>query len=255
MSQPAASPAAKVTPRHYQAVCALSLSGLMLLQLQQSTLAAHISLLVGVLIGFIGVRALYYRSRMSPMLVLIAIALPNIFEQYYANQNSNPDMQPHRFLDLADVLICVTALTYFIGHYRLNGLWYGVVPVSTSAVRRDQGRLPGSRSEESLSAAELVALVFTIPAFALLAQFAFLLLAQRWTLLELGPRPRQFLAVAWILFVVMFLAAHAFRYWQRLQMDRISAMLMLQDILWNETRGEQRRIQRWLAWVRLGSRK
>ena len=53
----------------------------------------------------------------------------------------------------------------------------------------------------------------------------------------------------------MFLAAHVFRYWRRLQMDRVSAMLMLQDLLWHETRGEQRRISRWIAWKRLRSRK
>jgi len=53
----------------------------------------------------------------------------------------------------------------------------------------------------------------------------------------------------------MFLASHGFRYWRRVQMDRVSALLMLQDILWNETRGEQRRINRWLAWRKLRDRK
>jgi hypothetical protein len=32
-------------------------------------------------------------------------------------------------------------------------------------------------------------------------------------------------------------------------------MLFLQDELWKETRGEQRRINRWRAWARLRQRK
>ena len=106
-----------------------------------------------------------------------------------------------------------------------------------------------------MTAAELITLVFMVPAFALLAEFACLLLVQSGPPIDLPPRWKQFLAVAWILLLVMFVAALGFRHWRRLQMDRISAMLMLQDILWNETRGEQRRISRWLAWVRLKERK
>jgi hypothetical protein len=53
----------------------------------------------------------------------------------------------------------------------------------------------------------------------------------------------------------MFLAAHAFRYWRRLQMDRTTAILMLQDILWRETRSEQRGINRWIVWRKLRGRK
>jgi hypothetical protein len=34
-------------------------------------------------------------------------------------------------------------------------------------------------------------------------------------------------------------------------MDRFTAQLMLQDILWQQTRGEQRRIQRWIVWKKL----
>ena len=261
MSNPGTAASPKVTPRHYQAVCGLALTGLMLLQLQQSTMATHITVLVSVLIGFIGVRALIYRSRISPMLVLLTFALPYVFEQYHANQNSNPDYPNSRCLDVADVLICVAAMTYFIAHYRLNGLWFGVLP---DASRRPSAGSTGNvakpappiaRSEESLSPGELLALVFTIPAFALLAQFALLLLAQRFSLLEMGSGLRQLVVVAWTFLLTMFLAAQAFRYWRRLQMDRVSAMLMLQDLLWHETRGEQRRISRWIAWKRLRSRK
>jgi len=54
----------------------------------------------------------------------------------------------------------------------------------------------------------------------------------------------------WTVIIVMFVAAHAFRGWRRAQMTRPLAQLTLQDVLWNETRGEQRRIAREeLAWL------
>jgi hypothetical protein len=260
--------AARVSAQHYQALCGLALSAIILLQLQQSTLLPQVSLAVAILLGCIGVIAIFYRSRMRPMLVLLAMAVPHVIEQYYLNIASSPDSRAVRFLDLADVMMCIATLAYFIGHYRLHGLWFGVLPPDSRLALlpslsgrgvggegTDKQSPPRVRSEESLSAAELVTLVFSVPLFALLAQFAFLLLKQQWTGIELPPRWRQFLVTAWILLLVMFLAAHAFRYWRRLQMDRVSALLMLQDILWNETRGEQRRLNRWIAWAKLKLRK
>jgi hypothetical protein len=270
MSQPTGNPTAAITPRHYQAMCGLALSAIVLIQLQQSALLPQVSVIVNVLIGLVGVLGIFFRARLSPMVALLALAAPHLIEQYYANQFFNPDTRSMRFLDVADLLLCMAALTYFIGHYRLQGLWFGVVPADARAARllspagtgvgsegAEKPAPPRARSEQSLSAGELITLVFTVPAFALLADLAGLLLKRHWTLIDLPERPhwQQFLAVAWMLLLVMFLAAHALRYWRRLQMDRVSAMLMLQDILWNETRGEQRRINRWMAWKKLKERK
>jgi hypothetical protein len=248
-------PVRKITPRHYQAVCALALSGMVLLQLQQSTLATHVALIVSVLIGFLGLRVIYYRTAISPMLVLLALAIPYAVEQYTVNQTIGTELQTRRGFDVADVLMCVAGLTYFIAHYRLNGLWHGVLPADPRVPKALAGKPPLARSEESLSVAELAALVFTVPAFAVLAQFGFFLLQQRWGLLEQAPRWRPILLAAWTVVLTMFLVAHVFRYWRRLQMDRVSAMLLLQDMLWHETRGEQRRVNRWVAWKKLRAKK
>ena len=270
MSQPTANPTATITPRHYQAMCGLALSAIVLIQLQQSSLLPQISVVVNLLIGLVGMLGIFYRARLSPMVALLAIAAPHLIEQYYANQFFNADTRRMRFLDVADLFLCMAVLTYFIGHYRLQGLWFGVVPADTRAARllspagigvgregSEKPAPPRARSEHSLSARELLTLVFTVPAVALLADLAGLLVKRHWTIIDLPERPhwQQFLVVAWMLLLVMFLAAHAFRYWRRLQMDRVSAMLMLQDILWNETRGEQRRINRWMAWKKLKERK
>jgi hypothetical protein len=247
----------RITPRHYQALCGLSLAGIVLLQLQQSTLATHITLLVSVLIGFIGWRAIVYRTRISPMLVQMVFALPSAVGQYTLNQTMGADAQSPRVFEVADVLMCVAALAYFIGHYRLNGLWHGVLPPDARVAAPVAGAQPGPprvRSEESLSVAELATLVFAVPAFAVLAQLALLMLQHRWPVLESMPRARPLLLAAWTLVLGMFLVGLVFRYWQRLQMDRVSAMLLLQDILWHDTRGEQRRVSRWIAWKRLRSK-
>jgi hypothetical protein len=192
------------------------------------------------------------------MLVLLVIAILHVVEQYTVNQLMGPDSQSPRVFDVADVLMCVTGLAYFIGHYRLNGLWHGVLPPDSRQPAASAGEKSGPprvRSEESLSVAELTGLVFAVPAFAVLGQLCFWLLQQRWPIVEPLARWRTVLIAAWTLVLVVFLAAHAFRYWKRLQMDRVSAMLLLQDMLWHETRGEQRRLNRWIAWKSLRSKK
>jgi cbb3-type cytochrome oxidase subunit 3 len=129
-------------------------------------------------------------------------------------------------------------------------LWYGSLPAEARATPDGTGP-PAVRSESSLSAAELLPLIFIVPAFVLLAEMAVLLLNQHWPLVDLPSYWRRLLFAIWTVVLTMFLAAQAFRYWRRLQMDRATALLMLQDILWHETRGEQRRVQRWLAWRKL----
>jgi hypothetical protein len=254
MSQPITAPPAAVSPRHYQALCGLALAAIFLIQLQQSALATQITLVVNLLILFVGAVGVFYRARISPMVVLIALAAPMVHRQYYANQDFNVHFLPVATLEVADLVLCMAALTYFIGHYRLHGLWFGVLPADARIQLGDAESKPAPprvRSEESLTASELMALIFTVPAFALVAEVACVLVTRQWVLIELPPRWQQFLAVAWTLLLAMFLAAHAFRYWRRLQLDRVAALILLQDILWNETRGEQRRIQRWMAWKKL----
>lgn len=259
MSQPAApdSVAVTITPLHYQTLCGLALGTIVLIRMQHFGLDRPSQLFVHALILSLGAFGILDRVRFSPMLMLLAIAVPYLIERQDSDPFFDPDLRSMRFLDGADVLVCMAALTYFIGHYRLLGLWAGVLPADSRspAAARAKPAPPQRRSEESLNAAEVAALVFTVPAFALLAEFACLLLKQPWMMTGIDPRWNQFLLIAWTMLLAMFLTAHAFRYWRRLQMDRATALLMLQDILWHETRGEQRRIHRWLAWKKLRAKK
>jgi hypothetical protein len=49
----------------------------------------------------------------------------------------------------------------------------------------------------------------------------------------------------------MALAVAFLRLWRQRQHPPAIAALYLQDVLWKETRREQRRLHRWLAWARL----
>ena len=249
MSEAQETPAATisgVSARHYQALCGLALAAIFLVQIQQSSLAIPISLLANLLVVFIGTLGILYHVRITPILVLIAFSVPQLIEQHQTNQVFNPDFRTVRFFDVADILLSMALLTFLIGQYRLHGLWFGVLPADPRQPSESQ-----ARSEASLSGAELAGLIFPVPVFALLAQLAAFSLTRQWTLIDLPLRWKHFLVVAWAILLAVFLAAHAFRYWKRLQMDHVSAQLLLQDALWQETGGEQRRINRWIVWKKL----
>jgi hypothetical protein len=227
----------KVTLRHYQAICGIALVAVFLLQMQR-----ELPLVLNVLMLFLGALSILFPVRLSPILTLACLAAAHLAEQHSQNQIFHPDFRSFRLLDISDVLLCMAVLAYVIGQYRLNGLRFGITPHASHNE---------PRSQDSLSAAELVALVFPVPLAALVAELVLLLLRQRWEMLGLDAQWRQIFALTWAIVIGLFVAAQAFRYWRRLQMDRAMALLALQDVVWNETRGEQRRIFRWIVWGEL----
>ena len=192
-------PTALITVRHYQALAGLALVAMFLFQLQQP-LALPLNLLM-LLVGAIGI---LYQVRLSPVFVLLALAIGHLVE--HSQQHEFIDRRAFRFLDLADVLPCLATLTYLIAQYRLHGLRFGVLPEDTRQPAEVQ-----TRSVQSLNAAELAGLVVPIPLCALIAEIAGYALKHPWTVLDLLPRSKQLLAVAWLLLLLMFTAAQGFR--------------------------------------------
>jgi hypothetical protein len=240
---------AVITPRHYRALCGMALAAIVLIQQQTVRTDAPILYALHGLLLAVGAIALFGPVRVSPAPMLIVLATPYLIERWLG---ATAPSGSTGFFELGDAVVCMAALTYVIGHYRLLGLQSGVLP----ADRRLQADAtmkklpPNVRSEQSLSPAELATLIFIVPSFALLAQIATRLL-HRPRFLDIDPRIHELLVFLWILLPGMFFFAHAFRCWKRLQMDRTSALLVLYDALWHETRGEQRRIQRWRLWWKL----
>ena len=65
----------------------------------------------------------------------------------------------------------------------------------------------------------------------------------------------QGILVLWLLGGAVLAAASVLRYLALRRMTPAEAELYLQDVLWRETRGEQRRLNRWLAWAWLRRRR
>src|SRR5262249_31389899 len=61
--------------------------------------------------------------------------------------------------------------------------------------------------------------------------------------------------MTWIAGAILYVIFSLLHYGSRGNMRPDEAMLFLQDELWKETRGEQRRINRWRAWARLRQRR
>lgn len=242
-----------VLPHHYQMLCALALAAIFLVQLQQDLLPWGVGVvLVGALI--------LLRVRISPLVVLLPLAGSQLYLQYLF-----PTGRPHSLLQVEDVVLCTAALAYIGGHYRLLSLWRSILPADPrqrfhpqAAVIVPLNRLGKvalqHRPAALLSRGEIALFVLQLPIFALLAQGAWLLLGAPRELHGLSPRWIQFMLLVWGLAGSVFIVGQLFRLLRLLQMDRVIAKMVLQDALWHETRREQRRLARWLAWWKLKTR-
>ena len=67
-------------------------------------------------------------------------------------------------------------------------------------------------------------------------------------------KPAAILAIIVALVLGVVVASAFLGYWRSAAQTREQAALVLQDAVWAETRGEQRRLNRWLAWARLRRR-
>jgi hypothetical protein len=240
-----------VLPLHYQLLCGMALAAIFLVQLQQGLV------LWGVAVVLLGALAILLRVQISPLVVLLPLVGGQLYLQYMF-----PIGRAHGLLQVDDVVLCTAALAYLGGHYRLLSLWRSILPVDPrqryhqeAAVIVPLNRLgkvaPQHRPAALLSRGELALFVLQLPMFALLAQGAWLLLGARRELHDLSPRWIQFMLLVWGLALSVFIVGQLFRLIRLLQMDHVTAKMVLQDTLWHETRREQRRIARWLAWWKL----
>lgn len=181
------------------------------------------------------------------------------------------------WLRVPDFVLCSAALAYVAAHYRLQGLGKSIFPVnererrrtgplgnSPRAPARGQATRPAvdsagadwqRRSAQMVSPGEVGLLILTMPLWAGLAQLAWNLLPARWGDSEVLPvQLWRIILLVWSAGLVLLVTAGALDYWHRRAMTPAEARLFLQDFLWQETRGEQRLIQRWFVWARLGKR-
>jgi hypothetical protein len=244
--------------RAYQVLCLAALVVILVVQIEQQ---AGVSAWLFLLVGLLGVAACL---RSAPILVLLVLAGQQFLTEL-AHAGYGRRWSAASSLRVADVVLCGAVLAYVVAHYRLQGLVHNVVPLDP---RRRAGPprwhfwrlgwLPRvvqeRRSPRLVSPVEVGLLVMTLPAAPLLAQALWAGLAPPWTLWSLRPPLWRLLLITWILAMGLFVAAAVLRHWARRRMSVDEATLLLQDVVWHETRREQRRINRWLAWARLRAR-
>jgi hypothetical protein len=245
--------------RAYLLLALTALAAIFLIQLEQ---AAGLGSFLVLLAGLLGIIA---RLPSAPLLFLLVLVAQQILWRV-SHPGFHRGVAPPAALEVTDVVLCGGVLAYVLAHYRLQGLRGDIVPRDP---RRREGPprwrfwrfswlprpVPERRSPRGVSPTEIPVLLLTLPAAALGAQFIWAVLAPRWGPLQLPPPLWRILILGWGLGVALLVASTALKQWRRRQMSAEEAALLLQDVLWLETRREQGRINRWLAWFRLRGRR
>jgi hypothetical protein len=234
----------------YSAVCLAALALILVVLLRREV--SYWSLLpIG--IGLIGIVT---RWSSAPVLLLLTVAACTYAPTFaFARAARRPGLR------VPDLFLCVAAFAYVVAHYRLQSLLGYVFPPPSAEQRgagpgwlrrRQSPEVPRQRRASRLVTQEEVGrLVLSLPLWAGLAQVGWNLLPADGHSPDLLPWAWQAILVSWVLGLGGLLAAGLFDYWSRRQMTTEEAALFLQDVLWKETRREQRRLNRWLAWARL----
>jgi hypothetical protein len=201
----------------------------------------------GLLPALIGAAGLAFRWRAAPLIVLAGIAAGQVapFGPVDPPWFVVPEMFPgHTVLPsnvATNLAICTATLVYVIAQYRLLGLNGGLFP-------------PGSKRSENppravaAGSAELGAALFTAAAASVGAFLLWRLAGNVRAPWGIQPAQWRLGVLAWLLIGGLAIVAAGLGHlgWRRL--SRAEAAVFLQDALWHETRGDQRRINRWRAW-------
>jgi hypothetical protein len=177
---------------------------------------------------------------------------------------------------LFDVLLAIAVVAYTASHFRLVSLTGNILPVDRRRRPRqkeNKERKPSlapvvaqKRGGHLVEAAEVGPLVFVAVLCACFGQFLWLWLGERYAGGDLYEFARVQVGLnvsdgAWRLFVLVWVFAlvlipvtGVLAYLGQRRMTPEQSALYLQDQLWRQTRREQARIGRWLAWALRRSR-
>jgi hypothetical protein len=185
-------------------------------------------------------------------------------------------MRRHPFPHLAtpqpvlDALLCVAVVAYVASYYRLLSLTRHIFPIDRRrrVVKKDKKAtlLPPPAEEQKRSgrlvdAPEVGRLAVGVCAAVMLAHLLTAWLRDRhpgsdlWRLTPIGvqvqlPAPLwQLLVLLWLFGFMLIVAQAVIGYLGMRRSSPEEAALYLQDQLWRQTRREQARLNRWLAWA------
>jgi hypothetical protein len=212
---------------------------------------------IPVVVGLLGV---WQHWRLGPFFTLITVVILLVSHEPVGDINSRTSPAARTFR-LTDCLLCMSALGYVIGQFRLQALVHAIVPADPRRRREPppdaspNAPAPGmlNRDPRLAQPAEIAWVVMALPICALFAQVLWRLLPARtsWSV-DFHTNWRVLvpaIVCAWFLIIGLFVAQGLLRYvgWQ--QQTPREARLTLLDTYWQEIRRELRRISHWLAWA------
>jgi hypothetical protein len=261
MTGPSKPPSPFVDPaaRGYLLVC---LVALLIITLQEMKMGFTVLTPLPLLAGAIG---LLIRSSLASLLLLFALGGKIFLEQQIGLGIIAWRFRPtENQVNPSDIILCGAVLAFVMGHYRMMGLIANVFPPDPR--RRDGhaakgGRFGGPigevyqrRSTRLVGPFEWSLFVLALPVWPLLAQLLWILRPRAWATPFLPMflwRWTGLIGPLWIVAGTLWVGSSLLKYWGRRGMTPVEGQMLLQDTLWHETRREQRRVNRWLAWERL----
>jgi len=187
----------------------------------------------------IGAAGLAFRWSTGALLFLASVAVG----QLYSNWSHIGGMFSRPTSMLPGLGLCLAGLIYVVSQYRLLGLTTGVFAPDSRPGDAPPPRVGVAGTSELLGALSAV-VAATAGAYVLWTVSG--RLPVLWQTNELHWRLG---ILAWTLLGALAITAAVLGHlgWRRI--SPTEAEMFLQDGLWHETRGEQRRINRWRAWA------
>ncbi len=189
----------------------------------------------------VGAAGLAFRWRSAPLVMLIALTFTLLVPLWIGGLV----MFRRPASPVGDLVLCGAVLAYYVAQYRLFGMTVGVFPPRPRRLEQ-----PPPRDPERVPGHELPAALVTVAAVTVAASFLWTLTGDVLPPWGIPPGPWRLGLLAWGLVGALVLVRGVTGHlgWRRLTPDE--AALFVRDVLWQETRGEQRRINRWRTWGR-----
>lgn len=231
----------------------LAMAGLLVVLMVQVRLEMYLLSGLSFIAGCLGI---VFRWWFTPLLVLLMVVTSLV--------NPLADSEPRlvmRGFDLREWVLAGAMLTFIAAHYRLQALAVELLPqerwrrrFGKSKDRKVQvfeAKLSEQRKRPAhvVSPMELVGLVVSVPFFVMLGYIGFRLLPrQPQASFELHTGVWKSMVLLWVVGLTLLLASGVLQYLRYKRMPPAEARLIINDVLWQETRREQRRVARWLTW-------
>lgn len=217
--------------------------------------------ILNAVIFLVGVLGIVARFGSAPVVLLFVLALGELFSQQM-RLGMYGDGRPGLWIfSLVDALQCLGVLGYTIGQMRFMGLTAYLLPKDTRMREeatpqnpipfQKRRRMLQKRSPGLFTPLEFGLCIILLPVWAMLAQFLWFWLSWPRHIFGLSFTESILILLFWSLFLLLFIISSILRFWRWYSLEPKEAELYLQDTYWRETRREQRRQYRWLAWARV----